>query len=342
MNQHTQNVSGASALDLAAHLSDLAATELNFEQFCQKISDIATIKLDNLFSGVFLIDEPNQIARLYSGSGSTFARMLANKFEYSLFGTVALARCYQTGEAIWSDQLDLSIREYFANASGEYCVPICYAGEIYGVFSAIWDESSSPPEAADQFMHLAANLMAMRLYHKKILVEIRDLRVQTERRTRLQLATRRIAGLLIETTDLNTLLNRSVEILCESFDLYYAGIFLVDEEHIWANLAAGYGSAGEIMLRNHHRLKIGGQSMIGTAIQMGEVQVAMDVGEEQIHFRNPYLPSTRSELAVPLRYKKLILGAITVQSRYERAFSQDDLMTLQTLADFISLSVANF
>lgn len=342
MNEDRHANPGSPEIQMALRLSSLASAGLNFDQYCQQINDITLLQLKPIFSGVFLINETNQFARLYAGSGYAAPQLLADGFKYALFGSSTLSRCYQTGEETHSEHLDLSIRDYFKTASQEYCVPISYSGDIYGVYSAIWSQSVRPPEVVSPILQLAANLLAVQLRHEKILNENRDLRYHSERRTRLQLAIRRIAGVLNETMDRATLLSRTIEILCESFDLYYAGIFLVDEDHTWANLVAGSGNVGEIMLSQHHRLRIGGQSMVGASIQLGEVRVAMDVGEEQIHFKNPLLPHTRSELAIPLRYRKTILGAITVQSRHERAFSQDDLMTLQTLADFISLAVAKF
>lgn len=104
-------------------------------------------------------------------------------------------------------------------------------------------------------------------------------------------------------------------------------------------LHAGYGEAGRKMIQAHHRLKIGGNSMVGTAIHLGEARVALDVGAERIHFKNPLLPNTRSEIALPLHHAKETFGAMTVQSVEEQAFSQDDITTLQTLADFLATAV---
>ncbi|MDV7402779.1 GAF domain-containing protein, partial [Arthrospira platensis SPKY1] len=59
------------------------------------------------------------------------------------------------------------------------------------------------------------------------------------------------------------------------------------------------------------------------------------------HFKNPYLPLTRSEMALPLVVGNKVLGAVTVQSTEERAFSDEDILTLQTMADQLAVAINN-
>ncbi len=106
-------------------------------------------------------------------------------------------------------------------------------------------------------------------------------------------------------------------------------------------LRAGYGKAGRAMLASGHKLKIGTDSMIGACIAMGEARIALDVGEERVHFKNPNLPHTRSEMALPLIYGGKPLGAVTIQSSEERAFSEDDITTLTTMAEHLAVAINN-
>jgi signal transduction histidine kinase/CheY-like chemotaxis protein len=81
--------------------------------------------------------------------------------------------------------------------------------------------------------------------------------------------------------------------------------------------------------------------MIGACIAMGEARIALDVGEERVHFKNPHLPHTRSEMALPLIYGGRALGAVTIQSSEERAFSEDDITTLLTMAEHLAVGINN-
>ncbi len=74
---------------------------------------------------------------------------------------------------------------------------------------------------------------------------------------------------------------------------------------------------------------------------MSEARIALDVGEERVHFKNPHLPHTRSEMALPLIYGGEPLGAVTIQSSEERAFSDDDITTLLTMAEHLAVAINN-
>ncbi len=142
---------------------------------------------------------------------------------------------------------------------------------------------------------------------------------------------------------LNTdkLLPRAVDLIRTRFNLYYAGIFLLDEKERWAILRAGTGEAGQQMLANNHRLKIGGNSMISRCVSTQQARIALDVGEEAVRFDNPLLPLTRSEMALPLVSRGHVIGAMTIQSDQPAAFAADDITVLQTMADQISNAVDN-
>ena len=142
--------------------------------------------------------------------------------------------------------------------------------------------------------------------------------------------------------DVDRLIDASVNLIRDEFDLYYVGLFLVDEAKKWAILRAGTGQAGRLQIEAGHRLKIGGGSMIGWSIQHREPRIALDVGIEAEHFkRNKYLPDTHSELALPLASRDEVIGALTVQSIERDAFSAEDITVLQTMADQLANAIAN-
>jgi len=65
------------------------------------------------------------------------------------------------------------------------------------------------------------------------------------------------------------------------------------------------------------------------------------VGEEAVFFKNPFLPETRSEMALPLLVGENTFGAITVQSTEEAAFSDDDISSLMAMADQLAIAIHN-
>ena len=160
-------------------------------------------------------------------------------------------------------------------------------------------------------------------------------------RTRGLQAAAEVARATTSVLDPDQLLRQVVNLACERFDLYYVGLFLLDEERRFAVLRAGTGDPGRQMLAQRHRLEVGGDSMIGQCVARGEARIALDVGEEAVRFDNPLLPETRSEMALPLRSRGQIIGAMTVQSTKEAAFDEPDIAVLQTMADQVAVAIDN-
>jgi len=141
--------------------------------------------------------------------------------------------------------------------------------------------------------------------------------------------------------DPDVLILQVVDLARERFDLYYAGLFLVDESGTWAVLQAGTGEAGRQMVEQGHRLKVGGDSMIGQCVATGEARIALDVGEEAVRFENPLLPRTRTELALPLVSRGKTIGALTIQSVHEAAFDEENIAVFQSMANQLANAVEN-
>lgn len=164
---------------------------------------------------------------------------------------------------------------------------------------------------------------------------------EVERRSmQLQVASQ-IARDTIAVHDLDELMRRAVELITERFDFYHAGIFLVDDKKEFAILRAATGEAGKRMMDTGHKLRVGEEGIVGFVTSNGQPRIALDVGEDAVHFRNPHLPHTRSEMALPLRSGDQVMGALDVQSTRGSAFDQQDINILQTLADQLAVAIDN-
>jgi len=183
---------------------------------------------------------------------------------------------------------------------------------------------------AESNRELAASRDALQAQTKKL--ERRSIQLQ---------AAAEIARDTTATRELDPLLNRAVNLIRDRFGFYHAGIFLVDEAGEYAVLRAATGEAGRQMLRRGHRLRVGHVGIVGYVTGHGKPRIALDVGADAVHFENPLLPETRSEMALPLRIGERIIGALDVQSQQAAAFDEDDVATLQTMADQLAVAIEN-
>ena len=141
--------------------------------------------------------------------------------------------------------------------------------------------------------------------------------------------------------DPKTLLHKITQLVSVSFGFYHIGLFLLDESHQYAVLNAANSQGGERMLERQHRLKVGSQGIVGYVTSTGNPRIALDTGTDAVFFDNPDLPETHSEMALPLRVGKTIVGALDVQSTESNAFSEDDVEVLSILADVVSVAIEN-
>jgi GAF domain-containing protein/HAMP domain-containing protein len=139
--------------------------------------------------------------------------------------------------------------------------------------------------------------------------------------------------------DPDELLNRAAQLILDRFNFYHTGIFLVDADREFAVLRASPTEAGRMMLEQGHRLRLGQVGLVGYAAATGTPRIALDTGQDTAYFNNPLLPDTRSEIAIPLKLDNKVLGVLDVQSTQPEAFTQDDVATLQIMADQLALAI---
>jgi GAF domain-containing protein len=158
------------------------------------------------------------------------------------------------------------------------------------------------------------------------------------RATQLQTASE-IAKMASEAGDAQALMSQAIELIRARFGFYHASVFMLDETGNWAQLEASTGEAGRKMLARKHRLATGSASIIGWVMANRLPRIALDVDQDPFHFKNPLLPETRAEMAVPLMVGKRLLGALDVQSTEPHAFGEDDVRTLEAIASELAVAI---
>ncbi|GAB4505308.1 MAG: hypothetical protein Fur0043_23030 [Anaerolineales bacterium] len=241
-------------------------------------------------------------------------------------------------------------RALAAGAVGFIAKPIdvdTFLEQVESFFSGKREELDQPERALQIYQQelverLEDNIrqLTRSVEHNQYLLQQNNLMLaMLERRNKLLETAARVGQAVTSILDLDKLLHRTVDIICSEFDLYYSAIFLVSPDGGWAELRAGYGEAGARMLAENFRLRVDENSMIGQAILRQQAQIAPDGAASP--FQYPHLPDTRSEIALPLIVEKRVLGALTVQSSQLNAFGQEDITSMQSMADQIAIAINN-
>jgi GAF domain-containing protein len=182
--------------------------------------------------------------------------------------------------------------------------------------------------------------------------ELNDLRLDLEKRveertSELQKrasqleAVSTVARTIASVQEIDTLLPAITRLVSQQFGFYHVGIFLIDGQNRSAVLSAANSEGGLRMLDRQHSLPLDSHSIVGYSASRGEPRIALDVGMDSAYFNNPELSETRSEMSIPLKVGRNVIGALDVQSKETNAFSQEDINVLTTLADQVAIAIEN-
>ncbi len=185
-----------------------------------------------------------------------------------------------------------------------------------------------------RFLTALANQVAGVIFNFGLLEESQRHTVQLE--IAAQIA-RDISGSL----NLDELLKKAVDYIRERFDFYHAAIFLIDLLGEFAVIREATGEAGAEMKRAGHKHGVGSNSVVGFVAGRGETLVVNDTAKDATYYANPLLPDTHAEAAIPFKVGERIVGVLDVQSVRPYAFTEDNLRTLQILADQLAIAVVN-
>ncbi len=331
-------------LNTIARVTRNVSSVLDLGLLLRRTVDVICDEFESCQASIFLLDESFKLAVLRAGQCRVGERVLQSGERLDLDDGSFVSAAIKKRQAQIAPGAIQEAASAQADAPAEQSrlvLALDVAGDVIGAL-VVQGEAQRAFDQADVItLQVVADQLAIAINNSRLYRQIRDLLYQSERRARLLGAANAVGHTVASILDLDQLLPKTVDTICDTYGFYYAGVFLIDEDEQWAVLRAGRGEAGAAMIAAGHKLALDGNSMIGTAILRREARVALDVGEEAVFFRNPHLPRTRSEAALPLVMGDKALGAITVQSAKERDFGPDDVNTLQAMADHLSVAIHN-
>jgi len=199
-------------------------------------------------------------------------------------------------------------------------------------------EVAVPVESRDEIGQLAEAFNAM---IAEIRILTHALEGQVAERTSQLAAVNEIAATVSSTLDINEVMTRTVNLIRDRLGFYHVSIFLLDDKGEYAIVRESTGEVGRQLKDRGHRLEVGSQSIIGWVTANRKPRISLDVGADIVHFKNPLLPDTRSEVGLPLIAGDQLLGALDVQSTQPRAFDAENVNVLQNMANQIAVAINN-
>ncbi len=158
----------------------------------------------------------------------------------------------------------------------------------------------------------------------------RDLRVASE-----------VSQQVTRVLDLKDLLPALVNLTRDGFGLSHVSVFLYDADEKILRLQASSGSVGTAMLSSGRQFSLDDKGLVPLAARTNQPQIINDVTLSGDFFANPFLPSTLSEAALPMRVGNQFIGVLDMQADSKEYFSAEYADILQSLAGQIAVAVRN-
>lgn len=141
--------------------------------------------------------------------------------------------------------------------------------------------------------------------------------------------------------DVEELLIRVTSLIATKFGYYHVGICLVDRETGKLIFRAGAGKVARPSVAQTNPLEVGITSLNTEAVKKNKTIVVNNVSDDARFYYDDNMKETRSELVVPLRVGDRVIGTLDVQSSQTEAFSEDDALIIQGLADQVAIAIEN-
>lgn len=141
--------------------------------------------------------------------------------------------------------------------------------------------------------------------------------------------------------DLTQLLRETAVLLKSQFSFYHVSIFLTDPSRTALHLREVATDVHIDLINLQYELPINNHSIVGWVGLHREPRVVDDVETDQAYKEEPFLPHTRTELALPLVARGELLGVLDVQGDQPNIFAQEDIAILQIIANQIAINIDN-
>ena len=213
-------------------------------------------------------------------------------------------------------------------------IPIIF---MTGVFREVADIVTGLESGADDYLRKPVEdgeLVA------RVRACLRNKQTQREvgRLARRLLTVNQVGSQLAGILDLNTLLDSVVALLHKNFDYPHVHLYLLDAPAQELVLAAAVGPTAAELMAAPPRVPLADDSLAATSARHRKlVAPATAAG-----MRHPFLPGVCSGAAAPLHSAGVISGVLEILSPRQLAFSPNDGLVLQTLADLVGVAVNNW
>jgi len=209
--------------------------------------------------------------------------------------------------------------------------PVQSSGKPLGTISV---ESEKP----DAFSEHEAELLNSFGNQAAIAIENTRLFESTQQSLKEVNALYKISQGLATSLDADQLIQDVLTMLQQNLGYYYVQIYMLDPVNGDLIFKRGSDEIGSKLFEQGFRLPAG-RGIIGYVAETGTPFFSNNVDAVTFYFRNPLLPDTQSELAVPLKVEGRVVGILDIQQTPPHRLTDRDLQLITAVADQLAVAL---
>ncbi|MBK9927912.1 MAG: GAF domain-containing protein [Anaerolineales bacterium] len=224
--------------------------------------------------------------------------------------------------------------DVLSETRSEVAIPLKFEGRVLGVLDVQSDRLNAFHPNDLLVLEALADTIARAVEGARL---YGDLRRRANQLTLIAEVSKSVSASL----NLNQLMEDVASLIHDQFRYPHVNLYTVHPNRRLIAYVAGSG-ARKIGLSGYTLSLDDAQGIIPWVARNGQTILAHDVQEDERYRPSPLPPeNTRSELCVPLLYDGTVVGILDIQSDKANAFSKDDRIAFEAVADNIAIAIHN-
>ncbi|MGA7192415.1 MAG: GAF domain-containing protein [Anaerolineales bacterium] len=232
-----------------------------------------------------------------------------------------------------NDSSSADFKSFYSESRSVLLVPLMYRRQTVGLLSL----ESVRPEAFTQYDE---HLMMVIASYLAGLIEYGRLREEAEARARNLGLIHEVVQQIIGLSNKTEIAQITADLIAQYFGYELAGVMLVNDGGQSPILGIGGSRAVVVRRELEHEEFLAQDGITSRVFNTGENILVNDTAQDNV-YKSVYGWNAGSEICVALKDGERVLGVIDVESSQQNAFSENDLIAMESLAGVLATVVSS-
>ena len=327
----------SSELTLINQILEAITTSPNLENGLQIASEAIreTMPIDDVYFGLKIKSNFNIVAGTSKNNKHNrfINKLISEKEDPQLIQIINNKSIQFLKDDYLIPENEKTLKLFFAdeNLNHMIIIPIVSAQEEIGVIiMLIRDNSIQLTKEEEQLFEAISHQTATAIHNALLLDET------TQRARQLETASE-IARDSSANLEMDTLLNRAVNLINEKFNFHHVSIYLREGMKLVIK-----GSTSELMIKPPYKVSFKDEKIYASrAAKSSELLIINNVVSDPANRFHPLSETAKSFMFIPMNIGERVTGVLEVSSLNPNQFSTEDITVLQVLSDQISVAMEN-